>query len=843
MDNKFGNRQLWFGVVEDRFDPLFLGRCKVRVAGLHTNNRTELPTADLPWAFPLQPITSAAMSGVGQAPVGPVEGTWVAIQFMDNEYQQPVMIGSVGGIPIEENAKAEDIEDFLFNTVKPQEKAPANAVTDSSGTPIQTGSGGYLVTESPTEEKYLGNLTKTQYDKLKATIAQRESSNNYRAINQLGYVGKYQFGAVNLIDRGYIKAGTKQKDMRIPQKPDIWTGKDGINSNEDFFKNTQVQESCMDASMKANYKATGLTLDVPAEKQAGVLTAAHLVGAGGAKRMLNGEDPKDGNGVSAKKYYDLGYNAIAGQKTNEVPSEENLEQTAADKNRETSTSKQANAQFDIKNMPVVQQQIKTRSTTDLGFTDPNKKYPKKAWLKEPDTHRLARHQSIQKTVVYKKEQERDRNIPIANASKTWEQSLIPYNAKYPYNHILESESGHTIEIDDTKGMERIHIYHASGTFIEIDSKGTITKRSKGNCVSIVEKDDKTHIEGSGVLTVDGDFAVRVGNTCQVHVLGDAQIHVVGNVKQQIDGNYDCKVGGNINMECGGSFNLKAGGVINEQAGSSMSLKAGSQIAGDAGVIHWNSGVSSSASSATPVSNFSPSLHVLHPITRQASNDFVMEDASFEDKKKYIEEKQMSNNVPEEEPVTDPKKDNTPPPEIEPYKGDCQEVAKQKPYSRQTRLSTNFTLGQLCVSPGGGSTPLPPENGQVGLSQDQIVCNLMQVCLNVLEPLKSKYPDLIVNSGFRIGSGTSQHNKGMAIDLSRRSIESSGNKKQMMQDWSIEVKNSVPFDQIILETSGGPQSAWVHVSYNSAGNRPNSDPNKMITINTATNKKTSGLGFA
>ena len=63
----------YYGVVEDRVsDPLKLGRCKVRVVGLHTEDKTQLPTAELPWATILQPVYSAAVSGIGYSPLGPV---------------------------------------------------------------------------------------------------------------------------------------------------------------------------------------------------------------------------------------------------------------------------------------------------------------------------------------------------------------------------------------------------------------------------------------------------------------------------------------------------------------------------------------------------------------------------------------------------------------------------------------------------------------------------------------------------------------------------------------------------------------------------------------------------
>lgn len=89
----------WFmGVVEDRHDPEFLGRCRLRIAGYHTSDKTILKTDELPWAMPLLPMTSASMSGVGNAPVGPVEGTWVFGFFMDGEEAQiPIMLGTYPG--------------------------------------------------------------------------------------------------------------------------------------------------------------------------------------------------------------------------------------------------------------------------------------------------------------------------------------------------------------------------------------------------------------------------------------------------------------------------------------------------------------------------------------------------------------------------------------------------------------------------------------------------------------------------------------------------------------------------------------------------------------------------
>jgi len=93
----------WFvGVVEDRKDPQTLGRLRVRCLGYHTEKIDDLKTEDLPWAHVMNPITSATVSGIGQSPLGAVEGTWVVGFFQDGaDAQQPIIIGTLPGVPSE----------------------------------------------------------------------------------------------------------------------------------------------------------------------------------------------------------------------------------------------------------------------------------------------------------------------------------------------------------------------------------------------------------------------------------------------------------------------------------------------------------------------------------------------------------------------------------------------------------------------------------------------------------------------------------------------------------------------------------------------------------------------
>jgi hypothetical protein len=83
----------WKGVVEDRKDPIFLGRVRVRIFGWHTENKEELATQDLPWAMVSLPVDN------GRSPIGLKEGDWCWGFFLDGEEaQKPIVVGFIPGI-------------------------------------------------------------------------------------------------------------------------------------------------------------------------------------------------------------------------------------------------------------------------------------------------------------------------------------------------------------------------------------------------------------------------------------------------------------------------------------------------------------------------------------------------------------------------------------------------------------------------------------------------------------------------------------------------------------------------------------------------------------------------
>ena len=102
----------WFvGVVEDRNDPEQIGRVRVRCLGYHTEDVVKLPTADLPWAHVMHPVTDPSMQGLGTTPSWLTPGSWVVGFWRDPEFQQPLIMGTLPGRPSEESDPSSGFSD------------------------------------------------------------------------------------------------------------------------------------------------------------------------------------------------------------------------------------------------------------------------------------------------------------------------------------------------------------------------------------------------------------------------------------------------------------------------------------------------------------------------------------------------------------------------------------------------------------------------------------------------------------------------------------------------------------------------------------------------------------
>ena len=153
--------------------------------------------------------------------------------------------------------------------------------------------------------------------------------------------------------------------------------------------------------------------------------------------------------------------------------------------------------------------------TTKGFNDPNGTYPSEKIthsnhaIEESDVNRLARNDTDKAhAVVAAKNTGRTTGVAIANSSTTFDEPTSAYAASYPKNHVLETESGHIKEYDDTSGQERIHEYHKKGTFYEIDKDGNKVTRVVGDNYEVIAGSDFVNVKGSANLTVSETLSIK-----------------------------------------------------------------------------------------------------------------------------------------------------------------------------------------------------------------------------------------------------------------------------------------------------------------------------------------------
>jgi hypothetical protein len=90
-----------------------------------------------------------------------------------------------------------------------------------------------------------------------------------------------------------------------------------------------------------------------------------------------------------------------------------------------------------------------------------------------------------------------------------------YNAKYLHNKTMTTESGHVVEVDDTPGQERIHVYHKSGTYVEINKDGRMVTKIVGDDYEISAKNKEVFISGDMRVTINGNVDIKVNGTYTV----------------------------------------------------------------------------------------------------------------------------------------------------------------------------------------------------------------------------------------------------------------------------------------------------------------------------------------
>lgn len=826
--------KLYTGCVENRQDPLKLGRCQVRVVSLHNHDKSQLKTEDLPWAYPMQSITSAAISGIGHSPLGPVEGTWVVIMFRDDDEQQPIILGSIGGIPQSQGTIDYDDESMILKQDGYLPGSAEQTLTGENGTTAVNSS-------SDRAEEDVGLNPASSYTPSADAIALIKEYEGLKltAYQDTGGIWTIGYGTTS-INGAPVYPGQTITEAQANEylNTHLTTSVSPIINSKTKAPITQSMYDalcCFTYNLgSGNFSKSTLLKELNAGKYLDSATMFSdwtkddgVVLPGLVKRRGSEKDLFLKNGVPN----------VSGELTPPVSDTTPVDSTANSSGLKPATSQ----------------------AMTLGFRDPKGKYP--LYLNEPDTNKLARHEDIKKTIVRKKELAREKGV-ISAFNVTWDQSPIPYNSLYPYNHVFMSESGHIMEFDDTPNSERVHIYHKTGTYTEIDSNGTEVKRIVGDKYEILERNGHLYIKGTADVTIDGNHNVKINNALNVEVSGKTTVNVYNDADINVSGNMNLSVkedlnirANNINMEAAGNINLSSASIreqasdINvtastykETVGTSSYRHTGTKytyLGGDtytvaiSGKTDYSCPTSRSGGSSCPSIDSAtgasttglaspeakqtpelPSFAELVVLTRGAEAAAHYETPEEGDATEYTQ-KQISDgtlDADEKDYGTSQGSASAAANNVAPLPQSCNIINSMEKFTPDLILSPHFSLGGL--TKGGSRMPID----QQGLTAQEIVCNLKGLAENCLEPIINLYPGMVITSGFRRpgdvpkSSATSQHYLGQAADF----IIPGFNRERHYEAIQA-IQQIIPYDQLILEYSG-KNTVWIHVSFKYTANR-------------------------
>ena len=121
----------------------------------------------------------------------------------------------------------------------------------------------------------------------------------------------------------------------------------------------------------------------------------------------------------------------------------------------------------------------------------------------------------------------------------------------------------------------------------------------------------------------------------------------------------------------------------------------------------------------------------------------------------------------------------------------------------------------------------------------VVNNLAALAQNVIEPIKAKYPSMLITNSYRHGAtiGGGAHGTGQAADLQFRGVPAHSYFE--IAKW---IEQNIPYDQLLLEYLPG-KTVWVHISfalpglpYGGLSTRKSKPANILATLNGAAGGK-------
>jgi len=221
--------------------------------------------------------------------------------------------------------------------------------------------------------------------------------------------------------------------------------------------------------------------------------------------------------------------------------------------------------FDLNwNKPIVVGSILGfNSTKDTGtFSDKDGVYPLEDRLQESDINRLSRNEKFSDTKLQIKENNRERGISTSTG-KVWDEpSELNTSSTYPNNTVMESASGHIIEIDDTSGNERVHVFHKSGSYVEIRPDGTIVMKSVNDKYEVNDGNTFQNNKKNTNVTTNGDSDKKIVGYEDVFIGSTKNEVVTESSTRNVGDDDDLVVGASKNTVVTSEHNMTSGGATN-----------------------------------------------------------------------------------------------------------------------------------------------------------------------------------------------------------------------------------------------------------------------------------------
>ena len=112
------------------------------------------------------------------------------------------------------------------------------------------------------------------------------------------------------------------------------------------------------------------------------------------------------------------------------------------------------------------------------------------------------------------------------------------------NRAITTASGHSLEMDDTAGNERVLIKHNTGSGVELSSDGSMTIVTRNQRV-VISADQTIVIEGDATIQYGGNVNMNVAGDYNLNVKGDYNLSVGENRAENVEGSYRTTVEGNV----------------------------------------------------------------------------------------------------------------------------------------------------------------------------------------------------------------------------------------------------------------------------------------------------------